>query len=182
MFPTEIFGVPTHPMLVHFPIGFYFGAFIFGIVALFSDKPVYRELLYWNLLLAVLFAVPTALTGLQQYNTIAHNERIHELMQRHMFINIGVVILMVLLTYWSWRIRKDVAKRVPGLLVALLVLGAAALTYSGHLGGLMVFEQGAAVAPAQDEIKASGNHGHSHDHTNGGSQEESHGHDDQHAH
>ena len=175
--------IPLHPKLVHFPVALLISAAAFGILALLikSKREVLKEVLFWNLILGVPAALIAVITGLQEESVLAHNDTIHSIMEVHKFLGFIIAGVFVALLIWML-LRRSVLKNIEfTVLVAILVLTAALLGYSAHLGGKMVYEHGAGIAPMKSYIEQqphqhdAGNE-HEHHQQNNNSEEIQHDH------
>jgi uncharacterized membrane protein len=158
--------LPLHPKIVHFPVALLITSAFFGILALIFKKrrELFKEVLFWNLLLGVAGAILAIITGLSQEDTLVHNEAIHELMETHEtlgFIFSG--LFAVLLVWMIFRKSKMKTGELVGFVV-ILIVSAGLLTYSAHLGGKMVYGEGAGVVPMKPILEREGYHHH---HDNG---------------
>lgn len=143
--------IPLHPRIVHFPVAFLIGAAVFGILALIfkSKRNVFKEVLFWNLALGVVGAIVAIISGLREEESLVHNDTIHSIMETHELL--GFIISGIFLALLIWIIlRKSKMKNIEFKgIVVILVLSAGLLGYSAHLGGKMVYEQGAGVVPME---------------------------------
>lgn len=158
-----------HPIFVHFPIALTFLALLFAFLAIIvpGKRELMKEMLMWTLLLGALAAIATAATGLYASNNIPHNEAIHKIMTVHK--TYGIIIGSSFLVLSLWMILRRIKMKIGELVFLTIFL--AALTgligYSASLGGEMVYDHGAGVAPIM-ETMSSGTHHHAageeHDH------------------
>jgi len=152
-----------HPIIVHFPIALLIVAGLFAIVHLITKKEVFREVCFWNLILGTLGAIAAVISGIDQSNTIVHNNAIHEVMILHQNLAYTVLAIFVLLTIWTIVRKAKMSKAERVFHVLAFLIGIGFITYTGHLGGQMVFKHGAAVKPMEKIINTGHDHGsHSH--------------------
>jgi len=155
--------IPIHPRIVHFPVAFLIGAALFGILALIfkSKRNVFKEVLFWNLAFGVAGTVVAIITGLLEEKSLIHNDTIHSFMETHELL--GFIFSGIFLVVLIWFIlRKSKMKNIEfTVMVVALILSAGLLGYSAHLGGTMVYEQGAGVIPMKNIISHE-EHNHSH--------------------
>lgn len=158
-----------HPIFVHFPIALTFLALLFAFLAIIvpGKRELMKEMLMWTLLLGALAAITTAATGLYASNNVPHNEAIHKIMTVHK--TYGIIIGSSFLVLSLWMIIRRVKMRVGELVFLTVFL--AALTgltgYSASLGGEMVYEHGAGVAPMMEMMRSESHHhgaGEAHEH------------------
>jgi uncharacterized membrane protein len=138
-----------HPLLVHFPIAFLVGFFLFDVVACLARKPQWREVASYLLYFGAVGAFFT--------------DVVHAIMERHETFGVSVLTLAVSLSLW--RLKKGASMTggantffliLSGLMCVLLALGA-------DLGGLMVYKYGTAVQLVQPQPASESNH-HEHEH------------------
>lgn len=155
--------IPLHPRIVHFPVALLISAAILGILALIwkGKRNTLKEVLFWNLILGVAGAVLALISGLVEEKTLVHNDTIHSILETHELL--GFVFSGIFLAVLIWLfVRKPKMKATEfSALVTILVLSSGLLGYSAHLGGKMVYEQGAGVVP-MEEIISPGEHQHEH--------------------
>lgn len=166
-----------HPILVHFPIAFFFAFFIFESLGTWRKKLQWRYLASWFLFLGTIAAFFTVMAGLFAAETVEHNEAVHDIMERHEHIGLWVLSIAVIMSIW--RIKQWSRPAIEGsnaLFIGLAGLLCLLISFGADLGGLMVYGYGVsvkqpavssnAVAPAEMEIGEGHHHhdGHSHDH------------------
>src|SRR5688500_5670856 len=95
-----------HPAIVHFPIALITIATLFAVISLFAKKKIFKELVFWNLLLGIVGAIAAVLTGLMEERTLVHNDAIHEILEKHEMNGIAILILSLALLAWHW-VRKN---------------------------------------------------------------------------
>ncbi len=158
--------LPLHPLIVHFPIALLIGAMAFLLISYIKPgkADIFRELFKWNLLLGTIGSIAAVISGLIQEDTLIHNEAIHELMELHEKLGIIFTTVFILLNVWLWWKKPDFKK--PGGITFSIVFVAAILVmaFSAHLGGRMVYEQGAGVKPMEQIILQNGGSQHHHHH------------------
>lgn len=149
-----------HPAIVHFPIALLIVVAILGIISLFKETLFLKRMIFWLLVMAILFAVLAIASGLYEENRIAHNEAIHEIMEKHETNAFIVAGYFVALFIWFW-LRKMITHKVEYTIwVILAVAGCGLLAYQNDLGGKMVYEHGAAVKPMQHQLGQESGHDH----------------------
>ena len=132
---------PLHPALVHVPIGLWFGSFIFDIIGRAQSDPNLGHALviasYFTILLGVIAAVPTAITGLAEYVDVPRGTETKTIATTHMLLNVGVVVAYIV----QLVIRDTTMPAVETGAFVLNIVQIVALSISGYLGGKMVFER-----------------------------------------
>lgn len=158
--------IELHPAIVHFPIALLTVSAFFGLLSLFTKKELFKEIAFWNLLLGVIGSIVAVLTGFIEEQNLAHNDEIHQVLTKHKFTGLGILILSFSLLTWIWVRKNKFGKFEYITWVLFLVLGTAAVFYQGFLGGKMVFEQGAGVKPMEQYMEPGGDSAQSHSHSN----------------
>jgi uncharacterized membrane protein len=147
----RLFGHPIHPALVHLPIGLLVMSFIWDIVTWAGGSPFWYRLSFWTMGAALLWILPTAVTGLLEFFTIPRRHPAFLVATAHMILN--VLAAGAFATSWLLR-RGDPAGGRLLLAYATSIGGLAILCVAGVLGGRLVFRYGVGrevvpVAPPQ---------------------------------
>lgn len=145
-----------HPLVVHFPIATLLLASAVGLTLLFRHNEKNGSFWVRSFLGLLVFGVITVwlaiYTGLWSYNTEVRRICDPSVLKTHRLwgyyaaylYTAGLVVYAI--SRWVWAIRL-----LTYLAVLTTLAGAAALTYSGHLGASLVYQQGAGVRqPAAD--------------------------------
>ena len=151
-----------HPAIVHFPIALLLIAAFFAVISLFTKREFFKQIAFWNLLLGVTGAIAAVLSGLNEEQNLVHNDEIHQVLVKHKFTGLCILILSFALLTWIWVRKNKFGKKEYVLWVLFLTLGTGMIFYQGFLGGKMVFKQGAGVKPMEYHIKEGGGSMHSH--------------------
>lgn len=130
-------------MIVHFPIALLFVAVGLELLALYAPwRERLRPAVLITLIIGTLGAIGAIVTGPE------HNARGIEIGEIHERMGQLTLLLFAFLT--AWRLFSTWRKRAEGrvitaawLLIAFVGLGA--LTYTGYLGGQLVYQHGAGV-------------------------------------
>jgi uncharacterized membrane protein len=146
---------PLHPALVHFPIALIAFSFLLEVLARLFNKEALRGAAFWCLLGALVGGAATAASGYFDYSRDALGETARYV-QFHMYIGWVLVVSVIALTVWRWRIStRSNQTSISYLIAALLVVG---LTlFQSWYGGEMVYSQGAGVAAASKGTEPSTN-------------------------
>jgi uncharacterized membrane protein len=164
--------IPIHPRIVHFPVALLITTAVIGILALVftSKRRRLMELMTWNLSFGVGGALLAVLSGLLEEKTIVHNDIIHGIMETHKTIGLLLTGVSLLLFSW-WILRKSKMRLLEFTsLVIVLVLSVGLLVYGAHLGGRLVYEEGAGILP-MEKIISGKEHNHQHENDKSESQE-----------
>jgi len=175
--------IPLHPRIVHFPVALLILATFLGVLALVfkSKRDLFKELCFWNLLFGVAGAIVAVISGLIEEENLVHNEAIHELMETHELL--GFIFSSTFLGGFIWMFARKSKMKLAEfrILVIMLVVAAGLLTYSAHLGGTMVYREGAGVEPMKSILQEEDHH-HHHGSEEADEHEDSDHHDDDHEH
>ncbi len=158
-----LFGVPLHPMTIHFPIVLFLTGTLALLISLFKEKTFFITAAYYIYGLGILAGGIAILSGRAQAALIAHNETIHEMMELHETLAYLFVGLMAVLFIWMY-IRKNLLKKAEHIMLIIFAFSIAGLlAYQSHIGGRMVYQEGAGVKPMEKVLEQ----GHDHNHTHG---------------
>jgi uncharacterized membrane protein len=144
MNPAKILGHHVHPMLVVFPLGLLAISVFFDVAYLTTERVVFAETAYWNILAGVVGGLAAAVFGFWDWLTIPAKTRAKRIGVLHGLINVVVVALFAV----SWFLRRgDSLDHVPtsGALALSFIAIAFALV-SGWLGGELVERLGIGVS------------------------------------
>lgn len=137
-------GHPVHPMLIVFPLGLLATAVVFDILYLIFDFPNLAIAAYWMIIAGIVGGLFAAIFGLIDWLTIPAGTRAKSIGLTHGVGNFIVVLLFA----FSWFMRMDATDHVPTSLALILSFAGAILaTFTGWLGGELVYRLGMAVDP-----------------------------------
>jgi uncharacterized membrane protein len=130
-----------HPMLVHFPIALITIGFIADIVSLFfkSEKCLSKTGLYL-MVLGTLAAIAAWSSG-QLFTTEPSQGSVVQVFEKHETAALITMLLMILgsiLRVWLILQKKE-ETQLKWVVFGLYFLGCAAVTYTGFMGGTMVY-------------------------------------------
>ncbi|MCF6217679.1 MAG: DUF2231 domain-containing protein [Gammaproteobacteria bacterium] len=155
-----------HPIFVHFTVALLSLSVALHVVMFFVKSPLkeqWKTVANWSLWFGAGVTVITALTGLDAYNTVAHDTPSHLAMTEHR--NWAVVTVTLFLTLAAWSIiwaRKESARGVA--FAACMVIAGGVLGATAWHGGELVYRYGLGVM----SLPQSEGDGHSHAHGEGG--------------
>lgn len=139
------FGHPLHPILVHLPIGLFLLSFVFDVAGMIfgGGMDAFLRPAFYTMVLGILGALLAAVPGLVDYSDIRRDHPARPIATRHMLLNFAAVAIYignaaVRCSHWN-------QPRLGVLPFVLSLLGVAILSYSGYLGGVMVYDDGIAV-------------------------------------
>jgi len=135
---------PIHPMLVHFPIGFFVLSFLVDLASLIvPDTPHLLRASFYAMLLGLITALLAAVPGFVDYSDIRNDHPGKRTATAHMSLNlIAVAVYGINL---SLRSSSLVDARISVGPLILSLVGIGLLSASGYLGGKLVYDEGIAV-------------------------------------
>src|SRR5688500_8097093 len=137
-------GHPLHAIFVHYPVGLWVFSLALDVITRFSSPNNALVIgSFYAMLGGTGIALLAAVTGLADWSDIRRDHEARQPATLHMIINltaIGLYVVNLVLRYASLD-----GGRVPLLQIALSVLGVGAISVSGYLGGLVVYDDGAGV-------------------------------------
>ena len=137
MFDTTHF----HPMIVHFPVALITAGFVFEVVSLFfKNEKCLSKTGFYLLVLGALAAIAAWSTG-QLFTIEPTQGKIAEVFENH---ETGALITMLLMiigaAFRIWLfVQKKEETQLKWVAFGLYFLGFAAVTYTGFMGGTMVY-------------------------------------------
>ncbi len=135
---------PIHPMLVHFPIGFFVLSFILDLVGLApSPRPFLVPAAFYAMLLGIITALLAAVPGFVDYTDIRRDHPGKGAATAHMSLNL-IAVVVYAINLWI-RAPALTEPRVSWLALILSFIGVSLLSASGYLGGRLVYDEGIAV-------------------------------------
>lgn len=144
-----------HGALTHFPVACLILACVFEIGAYVLRKPEGRLISYWMLVVAVIMSVPALVTGWITGNGMfGQVPSLPSIVVWHRaiaFTTAGIALLLLIWRTWTHDRIRDTA-----LMGSILVVIAAAggVSYTGYLGGQMVFGAAGAAPINQNSNSA----------------------------
>jgi nitrite reductase/ring-hydroxylating ferredoxin subunit/uncharacterized membrane protein len=138
-------GHPLHPALTDVPIGFWTSAFLLDVLGGERAAKSAEQMVAAGLL----SAVPTALAGLADWQSLGQSKEPKRVGVVHAMVN-GLGMLLYAM---SWVARRRGQRR-PGVLLGSA--GGAVVTFGGYLGGHLAYRQAVGVDHQATEPKAGG--------------------------
>ena len=143
-------GHPIHPPLTDATIGAYTFATIAGLADVLSISDAAAAHGWWlALVVGLIITVPTALTGLLEWLTIARGTPLFRTATTHLIAMVSATVVFLLAAIAG----KDAfdSGDLGAVDVVLTLIGFGLLTLGGWLGGTMVFVHGMRVLNLVDE-------------------------------
>lgn len=149
----RMFGDPTHPALVHFPLALYPAAVLFDVLAFTrGGGSLYTHGAFVLMLAATVGALAAMVTGFAQLPEIPPDSPAWNVAILHMSVQMGAASLFVVSILLRLSHVDDAHPPVAAVLCA--VVGCLVLFYGGWLGGRLVFSHGVAVNGPADAARA----------------------------
>jgi len=125
-----------HVVLIHFPIALFIAGVAFDAVAVWTRRRGFADAAYYNLLVAAIATVPVIATGILAWQFALEGQRVKGILLMHMVM--AAVSTVIVWTVWwmQWQVRTGRAPR-SALVIAVELLGVAAIALTGHLGGFL---------------------------------------------
>ena len=141
---------PIHPLFVHFPIALLMVGGIFYGLELILKKEEFGTFGFYLLIGGVVGVVAAIASGNFSESEIIHTQEIHELLGDH--ATIGWVVAWVFAILLTWAFLRKGRQTTPekAVFMAIYAIGIGVMIYGAHLGGELVYEKGAGVAPMYD--------------------------------
>jgi len=134
---------PLHPILVHFPIGFFILSLLLDLTTfVFPSVPLVRGSFY-AMLFGTVTALVAAVPGFVDYTDIRNDHPAKRTATAHMILNLIVVVTYAINLAARNSLLLD--SKVSMLPLTLSCIAVGLLSVSGYLGGRLVYDEGIAV-------------------------------------
>lgn len=138
-------GHPLHPALVHVPLGLWFLAALFDVLAALDfGAAVLPRLSFYCVIGGLVGAFAAVPTGVADWSPIKKEKPAWKLGLYHMLLNFVAIFVWAANLGLRLPALADTS-RVTGPILVTSLLGATLLLVSGYLGSRMVFEYGVGV-------------------------------------
>jgi uncharacterized membrane protein len=146
-----------HPVFVHFPIGLWFAALLFELLALWRSSDEWHRTAARLLYLGTLAGFVAILTGLYAQASVPEGpaQRVVGVHQTLMLITTSVAVALCMFAFFA---RKNFTAQFRKLMVLGLLIVAILLTLGADRGAQLVFQYGSAVNWATAERQTTGDH------------------------
>ncbi len=132
-----------HPLVVHFPIAFTFGAAALYFAAAAARKDSVTWAGFWMLILAAAGAIVSAASGLYASEGVMVAPSVRDaLLENHEHLMVAVTVAVVLLALWAFAARP-MPRRARSLFLAGLVAVCVIMALGADYGGRMVYDYNA---------------------------------------
>jgi nitrite reductase/ring-hydroxylating ferredoxin subunit/uncharacterized membrane protein len=136
-------GHPLHAIFVHYPVGLWILSLALDVITRFYINNALVRASFLAMLVGTGVAVLAAVTGLADWADIRRDHEARRPATLHMIINLAVIALYAV--NLALRYNSLDGGRVPLLYIAMSAVGVAAISVSGYLGGLVVYDDGVGV-------------------------------------
>lgn len=137
------FRHPLHAFLVHFPIGLFALSLILDFAGLLFPQNGWVRGAYYSLALGIITALVASVPGFVDYTDIRRDHPARRIATAHMGLNLFAVALYGVNLGLRSGALDDVRIGMAPLILSLIALGV--LSFSGYLGGHMVYSDGVGV-------------------------------------
>lgn len=136
---------PIHPMIVHFPIALLATAILFEVLELVFKRSVLREAATWLLGIGFFGGLAAAATGLLAEEAAEDMGVPESAIEIHESFAIATLAVFAVLIAIRWLQHKRRVPQLPGLFLALGLIGVVLIGLTGYFGGDLVYRYGAGV-------------------------------------
>jgi uncharacterized membrane protein len=126
-----------HVVLIHFPIALFITAVAFDYLAQWTKNRAVAAAAYFNLLLAAVSTVPAVATGVVAWLWALDGQRLHGILLMHLVLGCTSSVLIGLVWWIHWRVRRRPAESLPGYRLPLEAIAVLLVGLTGHLGGFL---------------------------------------------
>ena len=138
----------NHEAFVHFPIALLLSAFLFSLIGLFYRRGLFKEMVFWNLMIGLLATAGAIYSGAaeQEHITDRHLREEINLHERNAYT---MGILLFILTVWMGFRKRNMKTMEYLAWLSLFFVASASVSYQGFKGHEM------AAKLQEHEIQAS---------------------------
>ena len=137
--------IPSHPFIVHLPLGLLAFSGVFYLLRFFINKSEIEVTAMWTLFGGTAGLVLALLTGELSAAELDAAPALKTLLDRHELLGYVSIWLFGMLATWAWFRKKNQAKTEKYLFSLAFWIALGILAWSAHLGGQMVYLFGAGV-------------------------------------
>ncbi|HIC77260.1 MAG TPA: DUF2231 domain-containing protein [Candidatus Dadabacteria bacterium] len=145
-----------HPIFVHFSIGLLGISPILFLIGYFLKKKTWSEVIYRtahiNLIVGTIISIFTVITGLNAYDTVAHDTQSHIAMTDHRNLGLLNISLWIFMSIWSFRLLKKSLTVTPIFLI-FIIISSVTLFVTGYHGSEVVYRHGIGVMRLPDDSR-----------------------------
>ncbi|MCB0837892.1 MAG: DUF2231 domain-containing protein [Bacteroidetes bacterium] len=145
--------MPFHPQTVHFPIATLIVAGALYFYGWVKRSNAYTKAAFLLHIIGVGGLVLAVLSGRQANGEIVHTNNISSMIETHELIAYISTWLFSMLLIWQY-LRQEKIKRIEEALFSILfIIFLGIMGYGSHIGGRMVYEEGAGVIPMKETLE-----------------------------
>jgi nitrite reductase/ring-hydroxylating ferredoxin subunit/uncharacterized membrane protein len=127
---------PIHPMLIPFPIAFFFGAFLFHILSILLQKEDLWVMGTYLVMLGIISALIAAIPGaIDYFYTVPPESSAKTRASKHALVNLSSVTLFIIVIL----IDPDMNKIAVWSIIGIETIALGLLTVGGWLGGTLAY-------------------------------------------
>lgn len=126
-----------HVVLIHFPIALFLTGFLFDVAAGWKRNTSLETAAFYNVCLAGVASIPTALSGLLAWRWELGGRRLHGILLMHLSFAIAATVLMMLSGWLHWTSHKRPGREARSLRVAVECATTVLVMATAHLGGFL---------------------------------------------
>ena len=141
-----------HASLVHFPIALFLSCCILGLIGVFFRRGLFKEILFWNLMIGIFFTIGSIYTGLKEESTPIMTHTMTELLNIHKRNGFILAGFFTSLGVWMGFRKKEMKNMEYVVWVLFLCIGGFSVYFEAHTGHKMVYEEGAGVEVVEDQL------------------------------
>jgi uncharacterized membrane protein len=142
----RFFDHPIHPLLVHLPVGLWVGSLVGDILYFSTHSPVYAHAALYTLAGGLIGGLLAAVFGLVEFFYLPRESRARTVAITHLVLNV-IIIGLYVVNYLIRRYNTQAVDSVPVAGFVLSLVAVALLSYSGYLGGKLVYTYGVGSHP-----------------------------------
>jgi uncharacterized membrane protein/nitrite reductase/ring-hydroxylating ferredoxin subunit len=130
---ANIKGHPLHPILVSFPITFFYAAFILDGLLFFTGRLIYAQVAHFMVIAGIISALAAAIPGIIDYSSVVPpKSSAKKRATKHGLLNGAVVLLFIIVLIL--RLNSGDLR----IILALEAIACALLVVTGWLGGTLI--------------------------------------------
>lgn len=143
-----------HPLIVHFPIALLLTSVLADLLAPLRPGTALKEVALYLLVLGVIGAVAAGVSGEQAAEAVAHLPDLREAVEQHEDFGTGTIWLFIalLLSRLYMLIKGRFVSVLRAAYVVLSLVAGGLLMATAYSGGSLVYERGAGVKPAMQQM------------------------------
>ncbi|HEX6263304.1 MAG TPA: DUF2231 domain-containing protein [Actinomycetota bacterium] len=137
-------GVPTHSMVVHFPVAFYLGVIVFDVMSRITPNEGLVLASTYMLLLGLLGTLVAAPLGLIDWLGMVKGSSKRRLATRHMVFQLLAAAFFIVAFVLRWPDRTASQAEISWIVIE--AVGYLVLIVGQHLGGTLVYQKAMRVS------------------------------------